>query len=111
MLDVSYFDKFNKNGGIAFMDDREKGNLGDMLNIPVHISDFAFLTDDEGHTYAVMAFVEDSQHFYFGNAIISDMLQTVESEGAKSIISQRAIKFMTRASRKKGRTYTTFEFC
>ena len=110
MLDVSYFDKFNANGGIPFMEGREKGNLSDMLNYPLHIADFAFLSDEDNREYAVMVFQEDSERFYFGNSIVTEMLRTVEQDGAKPIISQRAIKFDTRKSKQRGRTYTTFQF-
>ncbi len=102
----NYFEKFNASG-IKFMEGREKGNLSDMLDKPLHIIDYGFITNDEG-TYAVIMFAE-SDKFYFGNSIITEMLQTVESDGMKDALSEQPITLFSRES-KKGRTYTGFKF-
>lgn len=103
----NYFEKFN-NGGIAFMEGRDKGNLADMLETPVHIIDYGFIKNDEGE-YAVMLFAEDDKRFYFGNSIITEMLKTIESDGMKDALAEQPIRFFSRES-KKGRTYTGFRF-
>lgn len=103
----NYFEKFN-NGGIAFMEGRDKGNLQDMLDKPLHIVDYGFIKNDEGE-YAVMQFAEDGSKFYFGNSIITEMLHTVEDDGMKEALAEQPIKFFSRES-KKGRTYTGFKF-
>ena len=111
MLDVSFFDQFNTRGGVPFMDERTKGNLSDVLDREVHIADFAFLTDEDEREYAVFILAEDEEHFYFGNAYITEMLKKTEAAGVHDLISQRAIMFMQMVSRRKGRTYTNFKFC
>lgn len=103
----NYFEKFN-NGGIQFMEGREKGNLSDMLEKSLHIIDHGFIAGDDGD-YAVMLFAEDAEHFYFGNSIITEMLKTVDADGMTAELAEQPIMFVQRES-KRGRTYTGFKF-
>lgn len=104
----NYFDKF-KSAGIPFMEGRDKGNLSDMLNRELHIIDYGFIHGDDGD-YAVMAFAEDDERFYFGNSIITEMLREVEGDGMKEELSYQPIRFEQRVSRNGRRTYTTYVF-
>ena len=105
---MGYFDKFKSNG-IPFMEGKEKGNLRDMHGKPVHIADFGFISGEDGE-YAVMMFAEDSEHFYFGNSIITEMLHTIDVDEMRNELSQQPIVFNERTSKNGKRTYTYYDF-
>lgn len=105
---MGYFDKFS-NAGIPFMEGREKGNLSDMLDKPLHIVDFGFINGEDGR-YAVMLFAEDDENFYFGNSIITAMLETVDDDGMRDELAEQVITFEHRTSKNGKRQYTAFKF-
>lgn len=104
---MGYFDKFN-NGGIPFMEGRDKGNIFDILGETLHIVDFGFINGDNGE-YAVFLTREHDDVFYFGNAVITDMLKEIQRDGMESELSEQEITFENRTS-KKGREYIAFRF-
>ena len=104
---MGYFDKFN-NGGIPFMEGRDKGNISDILGETLHIVDFGFINGDNGE-YAVFLTAEHDDVFYFGNAVITDMLREVQKDGMESELAEQKIVFENRTS-KKGREYIAFRF-
>ena len=104
---MGYFDKF-RNDGIPFMEGRDKGDLRDMLDQPLHIIDFGFIKGKNGD-FAVIALAEESDKFYFCNSIITDMLRTVQADDMQDALPQQAIEFTLRMS-KGGQEYMTFEF-
>lgn len=104
---MGYFDKFN-NGGIPFMEGRYKGNISDILGETLHIVDFGFINGDNGE-YAVFYTREHADVFYFGNAVITDMLKEVQRDGMEAELSEQDIVFELRTS-KKGRDYIAFRF-
>lgn len=106
---MGYWDKFD-NKGIPFMDNRDKGDMHDILGEPVHIIDFGFIRkDDEEGDYGVIALKEHDDLFYFVNQVITDMLHEVENDGMKDDLAKQVIKFKIVES-KKGREYFAFEF-
>ena len=104
----NYFDKF-KNAGVPFMEGREKGNLQDVLDEPLHIVGFGFLNGDDGK-YAVMMFAEHPDQFYFGNSIITEMLETVDEDGAQELLAEQVIVFRSKLNASGKRRYTTYSF-
>lgn len=104
---MGYFDKFN-NGGIPFMEGRDKGNVSDILGDTVHIVDFGFINGDNGE-YAVFLTAENDDIFYFGNQVITDMLKEVQRDGMETELAKQDIVFEERTS-KKGRNYIAFRF-
>lgn len=105
---MGYFDKFNTNKGISFMDGANKASLDIAEGKEVHISDFAFLKGDDGD-FACIALAEFPNMFFFGNAIITAMLKDVEADGMREELKVQAIVF-TKHTSKKGRVYMGFEF-
>lgn len=105
---MGYFDKFNTNKGISFMDGANKANLAIAEGKKVHISDFAFLKGDDGD-FACLALEEFPNTFFFGNAIITAMLKDVDEDGMREELKAQPIVF-TRHTSKKGREYMGFEF-
>lgn len=104
---MGYFDKFN-NKGIPFMENRDKGDMHDLINKTVHIEDFGFIRNDEGD-YGVIIVKEDKDNFYFCNAVITDMLHTVDNDGMRDELVKQNVVF-SMATSKKGREYFKFEF-
>lgn len=104
---MGYFDKF-KHDGIPFMDGREKGDMKDVLEQPLHIIDFGFIKGKRGD-FGVVAFKEYPENFYFVNAIITDMLRTVQVDGMEDELAYQAVTFYMKTS-KDGNEYMTFEF-
>ena len=105
---MGYFDKFVRKG-IPFMEGREKGNLRDMLERPLHIVDYGFIEGKDGR-FAVIAFKEDADRFYFGNSIVTEMLEEVDADGMRDELAQQAIQFDLRVSKERGQEYMAFDF-
>ena len=105
---MGYFEDLNPSKGIPFMDGRDKGDNENLIGKRWHIDDFGFITGDNGE-FAVVSFAEDNTHFYFMNSIITEMLQTVSKDAMRKQLSQVAIEFMMKTS-KKDREYMSFEF-
>ena len=105
---MGYFDKF-RNDGIPFMDGRDKGDLKELLGKELHIADFGFIRGKNGD-FGVVAFAEDGEKFYFCNAIITEMLRTVQADGMEDALANQGIVFSMKTS-KGGQDYMTFEFC
>lgn len=104
---MGYFDKFVKKG-IPFMEGREKGDLSNLVGQPLHIVDFGFIDGNDGE-FAVIQFKEDAKKFYFGNSIVTEMLQEVQKDGMEKELAKQVIKFSMRTS-KTGREYMAFDF-
>lgn len=105
---MSYFDKFNTGAGIPFMDGRDAGKIVDLVGQAVHVSEFAFLKNDEGE-YAVFIVAEDDKAFYFANSIVTDVLRQIEKDGMAPELPKQTVKIVKKTS-KKGRDYTAIEF-
>ena len=105
---MGYFDKFVRKG-IPFMEGREKGNLRDLLGKELHIEDFGFINGKDGK-FAVMMFAEDADKFYFGNSIVTEMLETVDEDGMRKELAEQVIVFTMRVSKDRNQEYMAFDF-
>ena len=104
------FKDLNAGKGIPFMDGRDAGQLKDLVGQGEYsITDFAFLTDEDGDEYAAFTVAQDDARFYFANGVITEMLKKVEQKGVKDELPNAPIVFKTVTS-KRGRDYTAFEF-
>lgn len=103
----NYFEKFT-NKGIPFMDGRTKGNISSLVGEVLHIEDFGFI-NQEGSTYPVIAFVEHPSEFYFGGAVLNDILTQVDHDGMRDELKMQPIALKMVQS-KRGRTYMSVEF-
>lgn len=103
----NYFTKF-ANKGIPFMDGRTKGNISSLVGEVLHIEDFGFISQ-EGATYPVIAFKEHPTDFYFGGAVLNDILTQVDRDGMRDALTTQPIMLKMSMS-KKGRTYMNVEF-
>lgn len=105
---MGYFDKFVRKG-IPFMEGREKGNLRDLVDKPLHIVDYGFIEGKDGR-FAVIAFKEDEANFYFGNSIVTEMLEEVDADGMRDELANQVIQFSLRISKERGQEYMAFDF-
>nr|DAG34265.1 MAG TPA: hypothetical protein [Bacteriophage sp.] len=103
----NYFAKFT-NKGIPFMDGRTKGNISSLVGEVLHIADFGFINQEDS-TYPVIAFVEHPTEFYFGGAVLSDILIQVDRDGMREELKLQPITLKMVQS-KRGRTYMSVEF-
>lgn len=103
----NYFEKFS-NKGIPFMDGRTKGNISSLVGEVLHIVDLGFI-NQEGSTYPVIAFAEHPSEFYFGGAVLNDILSQVDHDGMREELKSQPI-VLKMAQSKRGRTYMSVEF-
>lgn len=103
----NYFSKF-ANKGIPFMDGRTKGNISSLVGEVLHVEDFGFISQ-EGSTYPVIAFKEHPTDFYFGGAVLNDILTQVDRDGMREALKTQPLTLKMSMS-KKGRPYMNVEF-
>lgn len=104
---MGYFKQF-KNDGVPFMENAQKGNIKDILGEKLHISEFGFINGNDGR-FAVIAFDEKPNMFYFGNSYITRMLEKVEEDGKQDELRNVEIMFESRISKTTNREYIAFE--
>lgn len=104
---MGYFAQF-KNEGVPFMEGRDKGDKSEILDRPLHIVDFGFINGNDGK-FAVMLFAEIPDKFYFGNSIVTEMLEAVERDNQRQALKEVQITFMERKAKESGRTYIAFD--
>lgn len=104
---MGYFAQF-KNEGVPFMEGRDKGEKSEILDKPLHIVDFGFINGNDGK-FAVMLFAEIPEKFYFGNSIITEMLEAVERDNQRQALKEVQITFKERKAKESGRTYIAFD--
>lgn len=96
---------------LPFMENREKGDAKELVGMVSTISDYGFLTGEEGNDYAVFIVKERSNKFYFGGTVLTDQLQQLEAEGYHDDIVQEGLPMlMTEKKSKNKRSYINVEF-
>lgn len=102
-----YFAKF-ENKGIPFMDNRTKGDISALVGEVHYIEDFGFITKGNS-TFPVIAFKEQPAEFYFGGAVLNDILTQVDRDGMRDELAKQPIMLKMMTS-KRGRAYMGVEF-
>lgn len=103
----SYFSKF-EHKGIPFMEGRTKGSITSLVGEVLHIEDFDFITQG-GSCYPVIAFKEYPKTFYFGGAVLNEILAQVDADGMRDELALQPITLAMTTS-KKGRSYMSVNF-
>lgn len=103
----NYFRKF-ENKGIPFMDDRTKGDISSLVGEVLHVDDFGFI-NQEGSTYPVIAFREHPTEFYFGGAVLNEILTQVDKDDMRDELKSQPLALKMVKS-KRGRTYMGVDF-
>lgn len=95
---------------LPFMDGREKADVKELIGTVSTITDYGFLTGDNGD-YAVFITKERAKTFYFGGAVLTDQLQQLEAEGYhEEIVTEGLPMLLTEKKSKNNRTYMNVEF-
>ena len=97
---------------LPFMQDREKGENTDLLSQQTTIREYGFLTNDEGHDYAVFIVDERPKHFYFGGSVLTDRLQQLEAEGYHDDVNAEGLPMVMQIKKTRDgkRSYVNVEF-
>lgn len=99
---------------LPIMKDLDKGNLDDLLNKPVTIREFDFMsgvvdkkTRAEKPPFAVFTIEEDPAHFYFGGMVLTDTLKKLQDEGYQDEIKADGLPVIfTKVRSAEGTIYT-----
>ena len=105
---ANYFSKFS-NKGIPFMDDRRKCDMHDLLGEELHVSDFGFINGQAGD-YAVVAFKEHPEEFYFGGKVLTDILHQVDADGMRDELTKQGLVLTTTRSKRTHQEYIGVDF-
>ena len=104
----------NGEGGIPFMENREKKELP--CGSPVTIVDYGFIKDEDGD-YVVLALKEFPKNFYFGGGVVTEKMQSLDKIVTTELsIHDQVCKaglpvlFTKKANKKNTRNYMTCEF-
>lgn len=97
---------------LPFMNDREKGDIKELVGQISTIVDYGFLRDEEqNRDYAVFIVRERGKTFYFGGTVLTDQLQQLEAEGYHDEINADGLPMLlTEKKSKNNRTYVNVEF-
>jgi hypothetical protein len=95
---------------LPFMETREKADLKDLHGKEITVTDYGFLTGDDGD-FACFTIKEDKENFYFAGGVLTQHLKTFEDEGYHAEIVKEGlkIKLYEKVSKNK-KTYTAVEF-
>ena len=74
----------NAGEGIKFMENREKGELTDILNTEVTLRDYDFIIGKKGR-FVVFIVDQDTEHFFFGGQVITELLDSINPEEKKEL--------------------------
>lgn len=95
---------------LPFMDGREKGDVKELVGQDITITDYGFLSGDDGD-YAVFITAQHAKKFFFGGQVLTDQLQQLEAEGYhEEIVAEGLPTRMTEKKSKNNRGYINVEF-
>lgn len=96
---------------LPFMEGRDKGDVKELVGQVTTISDYGFLTGDNGQPYSVFITKERGKTFYFGGTVLTDQLAQLEAEGYHDdIIAEGLPMLLTEKKSKNNRSYVNVEF-
>jgi hypothetical protein len=97
---------------LPFMEGREKGKTEHIVDATLTITDYGFLTDDDGKDYVCFIVKEKPQHFYFGGQVLTNNIKELDEDGFGDEIRKEGLpaRFTERVSKRSKKTYTAVEF-
>lgn len=104
---TDYFNQFN-NDGIPFMEGRDKGDIQALVGEVLHVEDYGFIRTPEGR-YAVIAFREHPDAFYFAGQVLTNILGAVTYDNKSAELKEQSLVLQTRTSR-NGNDYMGVRF-
>lgn len=95
---------------LELMEGRTKGETDQLLNINVTVTDFGFLSGDNGD-YVVFTIKEDPSKFFFGGGVLTSHIQELDKEGYKQAIQSEGLPIrLEKKKSKANRLYTNVIF-
>lgn len=96
---------------LPFMDGRNKGDAKELIGQVSTITDYGFLSGEDGKEYVVFITAERKKKFYFGGTVLTDQMLQLEAEGYHDdIIAEGLPVLMTEKRSKNNRSYVSVEF-
>lgn len=95
---------------LPLMEGREKGDMDDLIDEIVTITDYGFMQGDDGN-YVAFTIKEDKEKFFFGGMVLTGDMEILESDGYRSEIIENGLPILlsNRISKSK-RNYIACEF-
>lgn len=92
---------------LPLMENREKADLTAISDKVVTIDQFGFMKDEHEKEYVVFTIKEDRKNFYFGGQVLTEDLQTLETDGYREEIEKNGLPvLLERKMSKNKREYT-----
>ena len=92
------------------MENREKGELKDIIGVQIIIKDFDFLEGDNG-SYAVFIVEGIDDKFYFASSVLTEYLVALDENGFKEVIQSDGLPILlTKKKSKNNREYFAVKF-
>lgn len=94
---------------IDFMNGREAGKTADLIGNEVTITDIDIIKSRKDE-YAVFIIKQDEKHFYFGGAVLTNFVKTLDETDFDEIRKDGLLVKFSRAKSQDGFTYTNVDF-
>lgn len=98
------------NSQLEIMNERSKGVIDEIIDKPVTIIDYDFMSGDDGD-FVVFVCKEIPEVFYFGSKVLTDGLKKAQEQGYEEEIKREGLPIkLGKAKSKKGREYTSVKY-
>lgn len=95
--------------GVPFMDKRTKGDINDLLNEDLHIVDYGYIRGRKGD-YAVIAFKEYPDQFYFGGMVLTDILRRIDKDNMKEQLLGETLRLSMKDAKEPDRDGNIYQY-
>lgn len=99
--------KVNSNGGVSFMEGRDKSEL--IMDEILTVDDFGFIKGEDGE-YVVLSTQDYPKFFFFGGSVITQKFKELEENKEEVQKEGLPVRFEQKVSKKSKREYVTCEF-
>lgn len=92
---------------LPLMENREKGDMTELLGQITTITDYGFLPNDTGEPYIVFTVAERPETFYFGGSVLTARMLELDAEGYRDAILEEGLPVLFKevVSKKSKRKY------
>lgn len=95
--------------GVPFMDKRTKGDINDLLDEDLHIVDYGYIRSRKGD-YAVIAFKEYPDQFYFGGMVLTDILRRIDKDNMKEQLLGETLRLSMKNAKEPDRDGNIYQY-
>lgn len=92
---------------LPLMEGKEKGDIKQILDTPLTVTDYGFLNNEAGEPYAVFTTAEFPHFFFFGGTVPTDRFLLMDQSGYREDILGGNLKVVLseKRARKSGKIY------